>query len=153
MADYRHMVLENATPHGGFTKWCGTRDNPSMDKPQIRRENLRRYVESRLGGNNSRLSRLLGNESTTYVNDLLRDGSTKSFGEKVAAKIEDKIGLQAGQLDIPNSPLLQDERKRDRLDEDIKQLIAGLTTREEKIEAIETLNAIYSKRKRTRRAS
>lgn len=152
MADYRHMVLKNATPHGGFTNWWSSRDNLSMDKPQIRRENLRRYVDTRLSGNNSRLSRLLGNESTTYVNDLLREGSTKSFGEKVAAKIEEKIGLQAGQLDIPNSPLLMDERKRDRLDEDISQQIAGLT-REEKMELAEKLNAIYSKRRRTRRAS
>jgi hypothetical protein len=151
MTDYRHMVLDFATPVGGFTTWCLARENLGMDKPQIRRENLRRYVTTRLSGNNSRLSRILGNESTGYVNDLLREGSTKSFGEKVASKIEEKIGLQPGQLDIPNSPLLMDESKRDRLDEDLKQQIEGLT-REEKLQIAETLNVIYSKRKRSRRA-
>lgn len=122
-----------------------------MDKPQIRRENLRRFVATRLDGNNSKLSRLLGNESTAYVNDLLRPGSTKSFGEKAAATIEEKVGLQAGQLDIKDSPLLMDERRRDRVDEEIREQIAGLT-RTEKLELADVIREIYSKRKKTRRA-
>lgn len=123
-----------------------------MDKPQIRRENLRRFVATRLDNNQSRLSRLLGNESNAYVNDLLREGSTKSFGEKAAASIEDKIGLQSGQLDIKDSPLLMDEKRRDRVDEEIRELIAGLT-KGEKPEALDMLRSLYSKRKKTRRAS
>lgn len=123
-----------------------------MDKPQIRRENLRRFVATRLDNNQSRLSRLLGNESNAYVNDLLRDGSIKSFGEKAAASIEDKLGLQAGQLDIKDSPLLMDEKRRDRVDEELRELIAGLT-KGEKPEALDMLRGLYSKRKKTRRAS
>lgn len=151
MSDYHHTVLFFATPTGEFTPDCGRQDNPSMDKPQIRRENLRRFVATRLDGNNSELSRRLGNESTAYVNDLLREGSTKSFGEKAAASIEEKLGLQPGQLDLKDSPLLMDETRRDRLDDEIKEQIAGLT-REEKLQIARTINEIYSKRRRTRRA-
>jgi hypothetical protein len=151
MSDYHHTVLFFATPTGEFTPDCGRPDNASMDKPQIRRENLRRFVATRLDGNNSELSRRLGNESTAYVNDLLRDGSTKSFGEKAAASIEDKLGLLSGQLDIKDSPLLMDETRRDRLDDEIKELSAGLT-KNEKVELVDMLRGMYSKRKKTRRA-
>lgn len=112
---------------------------------------MRRFVATKLGGNNSELSRRLGNESTAYVNDLLREGSTKSFGEKAAASIEEKLGLQAGQLDIKDSPLLMDEKRRDHLDEEIRELFAGLT-KNEKVEIADVLREIYSKRKKTRRA-
>lgn len=151
MRGSHHTVSFFATPIGEFTRCGGQNDNSGMEKPQIRRANLRRFVVAKLDGNNSRLSRLLGNESTAYVNDLLRDGSTKSFGEKVAAKIEEKIGLQAGQLDIKDSPLLMDEKRRDKLDEELKEQIAGLT-KSEKQEIADVLREIYIRRKKTRRA-
>lgn len=151
MTGSHHTVSFFATPTGEFTTIRGARDNSGMEKPQIRRENLRRFVATKLDGNNSRLSRLLGNESNGYVNDLLRDGSKKSFGEKAAATIEEKIGLQAGQLDIKDSPLLMDEKRRDKLDEDIRELTAGLT-KPEKLELADVLRDMYSKRKKSRRA-
>jgi hypothetical protein len=85
------------------------------------------------------------------VNDLLRVGSTKSFGEKAATRIEEKLGLQAGQLDIKDSPLLMDEKRRDHLDEEIRDQIAGLT-KNEKQELADVLRDMYLKRKKTRRA-
>jgi len=151
ITESHHTVLFFATPTGEFTPNCGKRDNSPMDKPQIRRENLRRFVATKLEGNNSKLSRLLGNESNAYVNDLLRVGSTKSFGEKAAATIEQKVGLQAGQLDIQDSPLLMDEKRRDKIDEDLREQIAGLT-KNEKLELADLVREIYAKRKRSRRA-
>ena len=151
MRPSHHTVLFFATPTGEFTPSGAQLHNLGMDKPQIRRENLRRFVATRLDGNKSKLSRLLGNESTAYVNDLLREGSTKSFGEKAAASIEDKVGLQAGQLDIKDSPLLMDEKRRDKVDEEIRQLTAGLT-KNEKLDMVDVLREMYSKRKKTRRA-
>lgn len=151
MSDYHHTVLFFATPTGEFTPTGGPLHNGCMDKPQIRRENLRRFVATKLGGNNSELSRRLGNESTAYVNDLLRVGSTKSFGEKAANRIEEKVGLLPGQLDIKDSPLLMDEKRRDHVDDEIRDQVAGLT-KNEKVELADFLRDMYQKRKKTRRA-
>lgn len=122
-----------------------------MQKPEIRRENLRRFVRTRLGDSKAKLTELLGNESPGYVNDLLREGSGKSFGEKAAATIEQKIGLKAGQLDLEDSPLLMDESRLDRAEKDIEDQFSGLT-RDEKLQLSDAMRQIYAKRKKSRRA-
>lgn len=57
----------------------------------IRLENLRRLNKSA-----KELELLVGGRYT-YWHDML--AGTKSFGEKAARKIEDKLGLQRGQMD------------------------------------------------------
>lgn len=41
----------------------------------------------------------------SYISDLLKPGSTKSFGEKAARKIEDALQLDTGWLDEAPPPL------------------------------------------------
>lgn len=60
----------------------------------IRRENLNRL---KIGA--KELSEKVGGRYT-YWRDLLTD-SKKSFGEKAARKIEEKLGLPRGSLDLP----------------------------------------------------
>lgn len=117
MSDYHHTVILNATPNGEFTKWCPVTHNPVMadslqnTKPAIRRANLQRFIDLKLGGNKSKFSRRMGYESPSYVNDLLKPTGGKSFGEKTARKIEARIGLLEEQLDLKDSPLFMDAKK------------------------------------------
>lgn len=71
----------------------------------MRRANLKRLLDLRYGGNQSALGRTVDPEkgSQSRINDLLN--GRKSFGEKMASKIEDRTGLADGQLSIPDSPL------------------------------------------------
>ena len=66
----------------------------------IRRENLNRL---KIGPGD--LSERVGGRYT-YWRDLLTDPK-KSFGEKIARKIEEKLGLPRGSLDIPAASLAQ----------------------------------------------
>lgn len=114
MPDYHHTVVQKATPFSVLTKWCLKIDNSLMDNKALaetRRQNLIRYVATRFNGERSRLSRLIGYESDSYINDLLNPNSGKSFGEKAARKIEEKAGLLRGQLDVQDSPLWVDNRR------------------------------------------
>lgn len=110
MRHYHHTVIGNATPSGEFTAWWRSPENMGMrikDYPAIRRANLKRFVANRHGGNLSDLARLYNPAAPkpSYFSDLLREGSGKSFGEKVARQIESAVGLKPEQLDIPDSPL------------------------------------------------
>lgn len=123
-----------------------------MESKQIRRANLTRFVTLRLNGNKSELTRMLGNESPSYVNDLLSEKSGKSFGEKAARRIEQKVGLLAGQLDIVDSPLHMDPARAAPPKQALIELIDELTTVEAQ-ELTESAREILGRRKRKTRKS
>lgn len=74
------------------------RSTVKMDMKTTRRTNFQRIVESRKLGP-AELARDLGKRSS-YWSDLLRD-ENKSFGEKIAREIEEKLGLDHLTLDQP----------------------------------------------------
>jgi hypothetical protein len=156
MRHYHHTVLFDATPSREFTKWCPSGHNLAMqirDLATLRRANLQRFLDTKFPGNKSTLARLLGHETPSYINDLLRTGSGKSFGEKAARRIESAVGLQSGQLDVPNSELLMDmSRRQTDLVEEIENGINDLSN-EERQELAHKLAEILGRRKRRRRAS
>lgn len=67
------------------------------DDALIRRQSLRALLKAR-GWAIKDLQEKVGEGRYTYWRDLL-ENDTKSFGEKVARKIEDKLGLDRGYLD------------------------------------------------------
>lgn len=67
------------------------------DDALIRRQSLRALLKAR-GWAIKDLQEQVGEGRYTYWRDLL-ENDTKSFGEKVARKIEDKLGLDRGYLD------------------------------------------------------
>lgn len=151
-ANYHHTVIENATPNVEFTEWCAAGNNEQMETAEIRRRNLLRLLERDFGGNKSELARAYDSENPKpqYFSDLLRKDSGKSFGEKAARKIEERTGLLPGQLDIPDSELLQDERKRSRLRDEIRRSLDEFG-RDEQREVLDAIRRIQS-RNRIKRA-
>jgi hypothetical protein len=150
MADYHHTVLGNATPSVEFTVWCIEADNAGMQQmAAIRRKNLARLIERDFSNNKSEIARAYdeNDPKPQYFSDLLRENSGKSFGEKAARKIEEKSGLRPGQLDIPDSPLLHDEAKRDRIKDTLRLAIDDLD-REEMREALAQVRKIQDRRRR-----
>lgn len=148
---YHHAVIGNATPFGEFTKWCAAPDNAGMQDEivKVRRQNLRNLIARDFGGNKSAIAREYDRENPkpSYFSDLVRDTSGKSFGEKAARKIEQRIGLLPGQLDIPNSPLIYEKSRRSRIKEQIFLEVETMNADEER----ETL--AFIRRLRTRRKS
>lgn len=133
----------------GFTGRCKGPDNaPMRDMAKIRRENLARLIERDFDNNRSAIARAYDedNPKPQYFSDLLREGSGKSFGEKAARKIEEKTGLKAGQLDIPDSPLLHDEARRDRIKDTLRLVIDDLD-RDEMREALAAIRKIQGRRR------
>jgi hypothetical protein len=103
MPDYHHTVIFDATPFGEFTKRCKSGQLSYMDIQAIRRRNLRAHLNGAYGGNMSRLAAAADQRSPSYFSDLLRgERSKKSFGEKIARKLEKQLGLATNSLDIPN---------------------------------------------------
>jgi hypothetical protein len=150
MPDYHHSVTEKATPIMEFTKWCQRTDNMDMD-PETRRQNLRRVIDERFGGNLSAFARAFDPpKSPSYVSDLLRQGAGKSFGEKAARGAERAAGLIPGQLDIPNSPLRLDDTVRNRAEEELRMEIRDMDL-DEKSELLEAARKIKSRRMKRRR--
>lgn len=157
MRDYHHTVTLKATPFGEFTKWCKLPDNGHVTKSSpsellaaTRRENLQRFVDTKLGGNKARLCRRLGYENPSYINDLLNTKGVKSFGEKVAMKIEAGIGLLPGQLSIKDSPLFMDSAKSGWLQHDGRIDVEGLND-EEVDEVMQFVAQIRQRHKPTER--
>jgi hypothetical protein len=148
---YHHTVLNKATPNGEFTNWLAGGDNGEMENQiaDVRRANLFRLIERDFGGNRSHFARVYdeANPRPNYFSDLLRTNSGKSFGEKVARKIEERAGLVMGQLDIPDSPLRQDENRRSRVKDDLRIALDDLD-REEMREALEAIRKIQSRRRK-----
>lgn len=118
---------------------------------KVRRQNLRNLIVRDFGGNKSAIAREYNRENPkpSYFSDLVRDASGKSFGEKAARKIEQRIGLLPGQLDIPNSPLLYDESRRSRIKDELRLAIEDLDKDEmrEALDAIRRIQGWRSRRK------
>lgn len=150
-ADYHHAVIRNATPNGEFTKWCSGRDNEGMQNhmARLRRANLKTLVNRDFGSNASALARAYDpeNPKPSYFSDLLRENSGKSFGEKAARKIEERVGLRLGQLDVPDSPLLYDDARRSRLKDELRLALDDLD-RDEQREALAFIRKIQSRRRK-----
>lgn len=131
MPDYHQTVIVNATPFVEFTKWCSLNQDIHMENEaaETRRENLRRLIERDFRDNQSLFARAYapGNEKPSFINDLVRKGSKKSFGEKTARKIEMAAGLLPGQLSLPNSPLLRDSSRQNQTSEELHNAIENLT--------------------------
>lgn len=118
MQSSHHKVLEFATPNGIPTLRCENLPMEQLPTPEIRRVNLRAYCKRHCGGSFEDASVLRKLKKATghggaYLADLLKPGSDKSFGEKAARKIEDRLGLYKGELDIPGSALRHDPAKQD----------------------------------------
>lgn len=122
-----------------------------MESAEIRRANARRLLQMLFDDNRSELARRL-EVRASYVNDLLKDGSEKPFGEKMAARIEKAAGLLPGQLSIPNSPLHMDESRRDTLSSRLQMLMDGLSDSEKSI-AFEFIEQLVQKRPKRRRSA
>lgn len=136
----------------GFTGRCKSLDNGAMlDTAKIRRENLARLIERDFHNNKSEIARAYNEENPKpqYFSDLLSEKSGKSFGEKAARKIEEKTGLRIGQLDIPDSQLLHDESKRDRVADTLRLAIDDLD-RDEMREALTAIRKIQGRRQHRR---
>jgi hypothetical protein len=151
MTHYHHTVLEKSTPPVEFTVWCSSADNKGMESQiaDIRRHNLTRLISRDFSGNRSEMARAYDSENPKpqYFSDLLRASSGKSFGEKVARKIEERVGLQNGQLDIPNSPLLFDDLRRQKAKTVLRAVIEELT-QDEQVEALSAIRKIQARRRR-----
>jgi hypothetical protein len=90
MSQLHHLVLSTATPFGGLLM----REVGMADESQIRRENFKALAKTpkaaheKLGG------------AYSYWRDLMTSPS-KSFGEKVARRIEAAYLRPSGWLDVP----------------------------------------------------
>jgi hypothetical protein len=65
---------------------------------QTRRQNLRREVEAR--GGPSAVAKLLGHSNGTYLPQLIGPNPIRDISEQSARKIEEKLHLPYGSLDI-----------------------------------------------------
>ena len=140
-----HMVMENQAPFSEFTKGChfGIIDGMENQAADIRRVNLGRLIERDYRGNISSAARQY-RAGQNYFSALLKGG--KSFGEKTARKIESRLGLLDGQLDIPDSPLIHDHHRRDRTRDELNAEIDDLSVEERR----ETLELVRRLRARNR---
>lgn len=153
MPNYHHAVIEKATPNGEFTVRCHGGDNADMEKTAgIRRRNLQKLIDRDFAGNKSEIARAYApeNPKPQYFSDVLRHGSGKSFGEKVARQIEERLGLLPGQLDQPDSDLLYDERRRNRIKDEIRLALDDLD-RDEQRELLSAIHQIRGRRITPRR--
>lgn len=127
-----HQVIGRLSPYEEFTKWLPPPQTGCMNIEElkvIRRANLDRAIDLYLDGSQSELARRLNsqNPKPQYINDLLHN-SKKSFGEKIARRIEEVIGLENGQLDIEDGPLVLQPNRRPKTQP--RDLMAELTTSE-----------------------
>jgi hypothetical protein len=159
MPNYHHTVIGYATPVGEFTKWCSSADNKRMtreEKAQIRRENLRRFVDRHLDENLSELARLYARHMgkrdprPNFFSDLLR--AEKGFAETLAEAIEAAVRLKPGQLSIPDSPLEMREPLPKQPSEIIHAELEGLEA-DEVSEVLALVQEIKGRRRSRRRAS
>lgn len=152
MAHYHRAVIEKQSPSRDFTNWCKAKDNLGMENPMapIRRRNLAKLIDRDFGGNQSAIARIYNPESPkpSYFSDLLR--GEKAFAEKAARGVEDRIGLKLGQLDIPESPLLYDDSKKNNLSEELHVAIDEMD-KDEQREALAAIRKIQSKKRTGRR--
>jgi hypothetical protein len=88
IVESHHMVGQKSTPASGHTIWCNGRMPTREERSDIRRENLKRYCVKYLGGPHTdravmkALKKKTGHSGSSYVNDLLAEGSTKGIAEE-----------------------------------------------------------------------
>lgn len=153
-ADYHCTVIGKATPFREFSERRMHVDNSSMDIEElaaIRRDNLRRFVDTKLEGNLSALARAYrpDNPRPSFFSDLFR--KKKHFGEKLALELETRLGLKKDQLSIPGSPLEMREIRADRTADELKARVDDLTPSERE-QVLNAIAEILSKRKTKKRA-
>lgn len=78
------------------------RFNPSMDIADMRRQALRRLIETRLGGVSRQLA-LACRKPEGQITDMLANPPRKAFGEKIARQMEATLGLPDRYLDRQDS--------------------------------------------------
>lgn len=70
-----------------------------MTNPDIRRKRLRQWIDAKHGGNISAFAESIGRKQP-QISDVL--SGTKSFGEKLARRIEDRAQMPKRYLDGPD---------------------------------------------------
>lgn len=70
-----------------------------MTNPDIRRQRLRQWIDAKHGGNITAFADSIGRKQP-QISDVL--AGAKSFGEKLARRIEDKAGMPKRYLDGPD---------------------------------------------------
>lgn len=123
------------------------KEKPKNEDAETRRRNLKRLIARDFRNNLSAFARAYNpeNPNPSYFSDLLADGSEKSFAEKAARKMESAAGLVKGQLDIPDSMLLQDETHRNRTKDELHAGVDELD-KDEQRELLEELHKIRARR-------
>jgi len=122
-----------------------------QERSEIRRENLKRYCIKYLGGPHTdravlkALKEKTGHAGSSYVNDLLAEGSRKGIAEEAAQRFEDKLQLIDGQLSEPNSKLLLDPRKLDTAKKRLEEMIQPLSN-EEAVRVMEFISRLSKPR-------
>lgn len=155
IADYHHMVTESATPFREFTNWCSSADNNHMtreEKAVVRRTNLRRFVDTQLGGNVSELARLyarhMQNEPRPgFFNEVLK--GKRGIAETLADNVEAAVRLKPGQLSIPNSTLEMSEPPPQGALDELREEIEALSEEEQ----LQILKELRERRRPKRRVS
>lgn len=69
-----------------------------MDIDDIRRANLTRQIDKHFGGNRSEFARATG-KSPSYINGMFTSTNPRNIATKTARLFEEKLGLNAGELD------------------------------------------------------
>lgn len=160
MPDYHHTVIERATPFGDFTGWCRSSDNKRMTRKQkadIRRANLRRFIDLHMERNLSELARCYAKYKggraarPTFFSDVMR--GEKGFGETLAEDLENAVRLKTGQLSLADSPLELREPLAKKAAEALTVELSGLNGDEsdEVLAFVQELKTRRKQRKRTTR--
>lgn len=127
-----------------------------VEKANVRRANLKRYVDRRLEGNLSELARLYAKHHgrdprPSFFSEVLR--GIRGFAEILAGDVEEAIGLKPGQLSVEESPLEMIDPRPRRFSEEIKQELDDLdvSEREQLSKALEDIKARRRPRRRATR--
>ena len=125
------------------------------EKAEVRRVNLRRFVDRHLEGNLSELARRYGEymggrePRATFFSDVMR--RAKGFGETLAEAVEGAVRLKPGQLSLPNSPLELLEPISKNAADQLKTEVDNLDPAEAG-EVLEFIEELKNRRKPRRRA-
>lgn len=126
------------------------------EKAEVRRVNLRRFVDRHMDGNLSELARRYGEHMggreprATFFSDVMR--RAKGFGETLAEAVESAVRLKPGQLSLPDSPLELLEPVRKLPADQLKAEVDTLDPAEAG-EVLEFIEELKNRRKARRRAT
>lgn len=96
MHRYHHTVIQNATPFRDFTGRCKSGDTYIVDIQEVRRKQLRKWIDGHHDEVVSRFA-VAVRKQQSQIADML-DGR-KSFGERVARDLEERADMPVGYLD------------------------------------------------------